>query len=256
MPSSPTASPTAPQILLCLKWGTRYGSDYVNRTYAMALRNTSRPLRVVCFTDDPSGIRPEVEIRPLPPFDLPERMRLHPFRRMFIFQKEVEGLSGSVLHVDLDLMITGSIDAFFDFKPELDFVVAENWTQPGQGIGNMSVFRYRVGALTKVWDRFRPDPMAMMDLYRNSQTFVCRTLGEVAFFPAAWCLSFKHSIIPRWPLNFFKTPALPPEARIVAFTGKPDIDEAARGEWPVTAGWKKLYKHVRPTPWITDIWRS
>lgn len=252
---SNSAQSTPSQTLLCLKWGTRYGSDYVNRTYSMAMRNTSRPLRVVCFTDDPAGIRPEVDVRPMPPFDLPERMRFHPFRRMFIFQKEVEGLEGNVLHLDLDLLITGSLDAFFDYKPELDFVVAENWTQPGQGIGNMSVFRYRVGALTKVWDRFRPDPMAMMDLYRNSQTFVSRTLGHVDFFPSEWCLSFKHSLIPAWPLNFFKTPPLPPEARIVAFTGKPDIDEAARGEWPVKGAWKKLYKHVRPTPWITRHWR-
>lgn len=253
----PNAAQTAaPQILLCLKWGKRYGSDYVNRTYAMAMRNTSRPLRVVCFTDDPVGIRPEVDVKPMPPFDLPERMRYHPFRRMFIFQKELADLQGNVLHLDLDLLITGSIDAFYDHKPELDFVVAENWTQPGQGIGNMSVFRFRVGALTRVWDRFRPDPMAMMDLYRNSQTFVSRTLGHVDFYPAEWCLSFKHSLVPPWPLNFIKTPALPPEARIVAFTGKPDIDEAARGEWPVTAGWKKLYKHVRPTPWINEHWRS
>jgi hypothetical protein len=250
------AQTTAPQILLCLKWGKRYGSDYVNRTYAMAMRHTARPLRVVCFTDDPVGIRPEVDVKLMPPFDLPERMRYHPFRRMFIFQKELADLHGNVLHLDLDLLITGSIDAFYDHKPELDFVVAENWTQPGQGIGNMSVFRFRVGALTRVWDRFRPDPMAMMDLYRNSQTFVSRTLGHVDFYPAEWCLSFKHSLVPPWPLNFFKTPALPPEARIVAFTGKPDIDEAARGEWPVTAGWKNLYKHVRPTPWITEHWRS
>lgn len=243
------------QTVLCLKWGNRYGFEYVNRLYSMAKRNTSRPLRVVCFTDDPVGIREEVEVRPMPFFDLPERMRSHPFRRMFIFQPEVEGLSGNVLHLDLDLLITGSIDAFFDYKPELDFAVCENWTQPGKGIGNMSVFRYRVGALTKVWDRFRPDPMAMMDLYRNSQTFVCRTLGNVEFFPPAWCLSFKHSLIPPWPLNFIKTPALPTDTRVVAFTGKPDIDEVTRGEWPVNAAWKKLYKHVRPTAWIADHWR-
>jgi len=252
-----TADPsTAPrQTLLCLKWGDRYSSEYVNRTYAMAMRNTSRPLRVVCFTDDPTGIREEVEVFPMPEFDLPERMRWHPFRRMFIFKPELADLTGNVLHLDLDLLITGSIDAFFDYRPELDFCVCENWTQIGQGIGNMSVFRFRVGALTKIWDRFRPDPMAMMDLYRNSQTFVCRTLGKVEFFPSEWCLSFKHSLIPRWPLNFFQTPVLPKETKVIAFTGKPDIDEATCGEWPVNKPWQKLYKHVRPTPWIAEHWR-
>jgi len=209
---------------------------------------------LVCFTDDPSGIRQEVDVRTMPEFDLPERMRFHPFRRMFIFQKELDGLEGNLLHLDLDLLITGSIDDFFDFRPELDFIVAENWTQPGKRIGNMSVFRFRVGALTRVWERFHPDPMAMMNLYRNSQTFVCRTLGDVEFFPQSWCLSFKHSLIPKWPLNFFMAPKLPHQTKIVAFTGKPDIDEASRGEWPVSSIWKKSYKHVRPTSWISDYW--
>jgi hypothetical protein len=243
------------QSVLCLKWGDRYGSEYVNRLFSMVSRNTTRPFRLICFTDDPSGIREEVDIRMMPEFDLPERMRFHPFRRMFIFKPELDGLEGNVLHLDLDLLVTGSIDDFFDFRPDLDFVVAENWTQPGQKIGNMSVFRFRVGKLSKIWDRFRPDPMAMMDLYRNSQTFVCRTLGEVEFFPEEWCLSFKHSLIPTWPFNFIKTPQLPENAKIVAFTGKPDIDEATRGAWPVSSLWKKFYKHVRPTPWIAKHWR-
>lgn len=251
--SDPATPPQ--QTVLCLKWGTRYGSEYVNRLHSMVSRNTARDTRVVCFTDDPTGISSAVDVRMMPEFDLPERMRFHPFRRMFIFQKELDGLQGNLLHLDLDLLVTGSVDAFFDYRPELDFVVAENWTQPGQRIGNMSVFRFRVGALTRVWERFRPDPMAMMALYRNSQTFVCRTLGEVEFFPQEWCLSFKHSILPRWPLNFIMTPALPEDARIVAFTGKPDIDEAAQGKWPVKSPWKRLYKHVRPTPWIAEHWR-
>ena len=253
MPQTPPQP--APQTVICLKWGDRYGAEYVNRTFRMVGRNTRRPLRFVCFTDDPAGIGPGIEVKPMPEFDLPERMRFHPFRRMFLFRETLADLAGPVLHLDLDLLVTGCIDPLFDHLPTRRFVVAENWTQPGQGIGNMSVFRFEVGALTEVWDRFRPDPGAMMDLYRNSQTFVCRTLGRVDFFPGAWNLSFKHSLVPPWPLRFVRPPVLPADAITVAFTGKPDIDEAARGEWPVTAGWKRLYKHVRPSPWIAEHWR-
>ena len=56
-------------------------------------------------------------------------------------------------------------------------------------------------------------------------------------------------------MNFFKVAPLPKATRIVAFTGKPDPDEAVIGVWPVTSWWKKLYKHVRPTPWIDEHWR-
>ncbi|MEL6736154.1 MAG: hypothetical protein AAFO98_09795 [Pseudomonadota bacterium] len=243
------------QTVICLKWGDRYGPEYVNRLFHMVSRNTARPLRFVCLTDDRSGIEDGVEVLDMPEFNLPERMRFHPFRRMFLFDKAVPGLSGVVMHFDLDLLITNSIDPLFDEQPESPFITAENWTQPGQGIGNMSIFRYEIGTLTKVWDRFIKDPMAMMDKYRNSQTFVCRTIGKVDFFPPNWCLSFKHSLMPNWPFNFFSTPKLPKDAILVVFTGKPDIEEAARGEWPVEADWKKLYKHVRPTPWLLEHWR-
>jgi len=77
----------------------------------------------------------------------------------------------------------------------------------------------------------------------------------MTYWPKEWTASFKHDLLPRWPLNFFKTPELPPAVRVVAFTGKPDPDEAAIGVWPVTKPWKKLYKHVRPTPWIDELWR-
>jgi hypothetical protein len=97
----------------------------------MVARHTKRPLRFVCFTDDPTGVGHGIEIKPMPSFTLPEIMRHHPFRRMFIFQERLEDLTGRVLHLDLDLLVTGSIDELFDYKPQHPFCVAENWTQIG-----------------------------------------------------------------------------------------------------------------------------
>ena len=242
------------QTVICCKWEDRYGPEYVNRLYAMVSRNTTRPLRFVCFTDDPTGIVGGVDIKPMPEFTLPEVMRRHPFRRMFIFQERLEDLSGHVLYLDVDLLVTGSIDELFDYAPEHPFCVAENWTQKGKGIGNMSVFRYEIGRHAHVYALFIADPMAQMRKHRNSQTFVCRNVASVKFFTPSWCLSFKHSILPRWPLNFFVTPTLPPDAKIVAFTGRPDIDEARDG-WSDPRWYKKIYKHVPPTPWIAEHWR-
>jgi len=45
--------------------------------------------------------------------------------------------------MDLDVVVTGGIDDFFDFRPEATYCVIENWTQPGSGIGNTSVFSER-----------------------------------------------------------------------------------------------------------------
>ena len=220
------------QTVICLKWGTRYGPEYVNRLYSMVTRHTERDLRFICITDDSSGIENGVEIMPMPAFTLPEFFRYRPFRRMFIWQDDFCGLSGHILHFDLDLVVTGSIDGFFDHEPDCAFVSAENWTQFGQSIANMSVFRFRIGSNPHLWSQFEADPMKAFNLYRNSQTYVSRNVNEMAFYPREWCLSFKHSLMPTWPLNLFVTPSLPKGTKVVVFTGKPDPDEAIEGRWP------------------------
>ena len=44
-----------------MKWGTKYGPEYVNRLYGMVRRHLRGDFRFVCFTDDVTGIRPEVD---------------------------------------------------------------------------------------------------------------------------------------------------------------------------------------------------
>lgn len=242
------------QTIVCMKWGTRYPSDYANRLWSMIKRNTTRPTRLVCYTDDATGLDPAIEAYPLPPIALPGRVAWTPWRKISLWAPALEGLSGNVLFLDLDLVVTGSLDAFFDFKPDCTFCVIENWTQMGSGIGNTSVYRFKVGSHPYLYHDLQADPETILARYRNEQTYLSPIITEKAFWPEDWCVSFKHSLLPRWPMNFFKVAPLPPASKIVAFTGKPDPDEARDGIWH--APWyKKIYKHVRPTQWIADNWR-
>jgi hypothetical protein len=242
------------QTVICMKWGRAYGADYVNKLYSMASRNTSRPLRFVCFTDEAAGLLPEIEIRPLPHVALPESHRWKPWRKIALWQPQLSGLSGDVLFLDLDVVVTASIDPFFDFQPDETYCVIENWTQTGSGIGNTSVFRLRVGSHPEVFATLMANPEGTVRKFRNSQTFVSRTISSAAFWPAEWCVSFKHSLMPRWPLNFVRSAPFPVEARVTCFTGHPNPDEARDGIWPA-AWYKRVRKHVRPTPWIAEHWR-
>jgi hypothetical protein len=242
------------QTVICAKWGTRYPAVYVNCLWSMVQRNTKRDTRLVCYTDDPSGINAAVTTLPLPEVNLPAHAANLPWRKVGFWSRHLAGVSGDVLFLDLDVVITGSIDEFFDFEPSSTFCVIENWTQMGSGIGNTSVYRFRVGSHPYIYDTLQQDPEGVLGKFPNSQTYISRTIREKTFWPAEWCESFKHTLMPRWPLNFMLTPKLPPAAKVVAFTGKPDIDEAARGEWP-SDWWKKFYKYVRPTPWIAEHWR-
>lgn len=243
------------QTVICMKWGRAYGPEYANTLFSMVSRHTDRSLRFVCFTDDPAGLDPRIETKPLPAIDLPDSHQWKAWRKIALTQPNVGGLSGNVLFLDLDVVVTGSIDGFFDHAPEATYCVIENWTQQGSGIGNTSVFRLTVGAHTEVYDTLMADPAGTVGRFPNSQTFQSRTISSATFWPAPWCVSFKHSLLPPFPLNLVKVAPLPADARVICFTGYPNPDHARDGVWPEKVWYKRIRKRLRPTPWIAEHWR-
>ena len=57
--------------ILTLKWGAKYGPEYVNRLYSGVRRRLGLDFRFLCFTDDRRALRPEIEAHPIPGFDVP-----------------------------------------------------------------------------------------------------------------------------------------------------------------------------------------
>ena len=46
--------------VLCVKWGTRYDAEYVNKLFRGIKRNTTKPFKFHCFTEDVSGLLGEI----------------------------------------------------------------------------------------------------------------------------------------------------------------------------------------------------
>lgn len=239
-----------------MKWGTLYAATYVNILYAMVRRNLTGPLRFVCLTDDPQGVRPEVECLPCPSVDLPPPYNRTGWRKIALWAPELPGMTGDWLFLDLDVVITGALDDFFAFAPDRRFVVMQNWTQPGRGIGNTSVFRLRIGAFPHIYERLVPEFPTLLQRYRIEQTYISRTVGEMTFWPDTWCVLFKTHCVPPWPQRFWRSPQLPAGTRIVAFPGDPNPHDAVAGRWPVKRWYKRVYKHIRPAAWIADYWHE
>lgn len=238
--------------VICMKWGTAYGPEYVNILRAMVKRHLSLPHRFVCFTDDRAGIRDDVECFDMPHVPLPEAKKNRPWRKVGTFAAGVGNLEGPTLFLDLDLVIVDAIDPFFEHPGR--FCIIHNWTTPGRGIGNSSVYRFDPAEFTFVYEAFCRDPEGTIRTHGNSQTFVSRTvaetLGGLDWWPEAWCRSFKRHCLPGGLLNWIVRPKLPADARIVVFHGHPNPPDAARGVWP------QWHKHARAAPWILDHWRE
>ena len=243
------------QTIICMKWGSRYGYEYVNRLYKSIKKHTQRSTKLYCFTDDSSNIDKNIICKPLPKISLPETIAYTPWRKMSLWQYPLYDLKGDVLFLDLDLIITGNLDRFFDFKPGF-YCVIENWTQLGQNIGNTSCFRFPIGKYASIFKEFQNNPSKYWKKYHIEQIYLSAQIKDQVFWPTGWCQSFKHNLLPSWPLRIWKPAKLPQDTSIVAFTGKPDPDDVINGHWPVKKSqiYKQLYKQLKTPQWVLDNW--
>ena len=238
-----------------MKWGSRYGPEFVNRLYSSTQRHTKRKTKVYCFTDDKREINNNVICKPLPNIKLPKDISFSPWRKISLWQYPLFDLKGDALFLDLDLVITGDLDRFFDYKPGL-YCVIENWTQIGQKIGNTSCFRFPIGKYNSIFEKFEKNPEKYWKKFHIEQVYLSNQIKDQVFWPNEWCQSFKHNLLPKWPFRIWQAAKLPKETSIVAFTGKPDPDDVVAGKWPVKKSqiYKKIYKQLKTPQWVMDNW--
>ncbi len=252
--------------VVCMKWGTRYGSEWVNRLYGMVKRNTSWTIRFVCFTDDTTDMRPEVETKPMPDvrFD-PSLGRYWP--KLGLMQAGLGGpvrpLTGMTLFLDLDVLIIDSLDELFTARGR--FCIIREWKDPELGYGNSSVLRWCIGHEAYILDRFYATPSDVIrDTFASKeQNFLSKAAEDITFWPADWCVPFSHACLPRNRVQrFFTTPKKPTSGKILVFFGSITPESAIRGEHQrnkrVGQGRRinLTQRRFRPAAWVADYWRE
>ena len=241
--------------VLCIKWGRKYGPEYVNKLHSMVRRHLTRPFRFVCLTDDAHGIDAQIEVKPIPnvgfsEFDTRQPWTFgHGWLKLTSFADPLYDLSGRTLFLDLDIVIVDNIDCFFD-QPGA-FCVIKEWDKK-DGTGNTSVYLYTIGAHADALQYLKNNYPGALAEVRNEQEFITLYLGrqgKLSYWPAPWCVSFKRHCVPRGLMNWLRPPTIPTGARIIAFHGKPNPPDAIEG---VSGKW---YRRVPPTQWVADHWR-
>jgi hypothetical protein len=264
--------------VVCVKWGKKYGPEYVNRLYGMVRRHLRPPFRFVCLADTSQGLRPEVEF-----FELPElgceapKGTLGKWRKQVLWGESVPGLTGVALFVDLDSVIVGPLDDYFTHGDPGDVIVARNWARPLQRLGQTSVFRFTIGSNPHLLADLRADPQGIADRFQFEQHYVTHAVhGGIKFWPEAWTRHFRLHCLPPFPLRYFMPARLPRDARIVTFPGGPNPDDVQVGRWnkhvpphrsrwdhlmATFSGprvdpkpWRHLTRYVLPVPWIEQHW--
>lgn len=264
--------------VICINWGTKYGPPFINRLYAMVARNITPPFRFTCFTDNTNGIRLEVDCQPLPEISIEiPRTKRGKWPKSRLWGPQLADLTGNVLFLDLDLVITGSLDDFFTYGDPDQVILSRNPAKPFERLGQTSCFRFPVGKLSPLQRAFCADPISLSDRYGFEQRFVSQEApGGIDFFPSAWVRHFRYQCLPVFPFNWWLTAKPGTDARVVIFPGGVHPQVAISGGWVGREGftlkqhlinvsdrpkeegslWRYLRHFCLPTPWVAKAWRE
>lgn len=239
------------KYVFCMKWGTLYGPEYVNRLYSMVNRNLSYEFKMVCFTDDETGIIDDVQCFPIPEMELPSNLPERMWKKLTTLKSDLYDLKGRALFLDLDIVIVDNIDCFFDVDGEFRIIKDHSW-RSWRITGNSSVYRFDIGEHGYVFDDFIANFDTIKDLHRNEQEYLTQAFydkGKLQYWDQSWCPSYKYDCISRFPLMVWKKPIIPEGAKIIIFHGEINPHKAIKG------GRGKWYRYVRAAPWVADYWK-
>jgi hypothetical protein len=216
--------------IICLKYGTKYGPEYVNVLRRMVKRFCTVPYRFVCFTDNKYGIDEEIETRPL----LCQQPNVTGWwHKLSFFQSQIYDLEGTALFLDLDIVVVNNLNRFFEFDG--NFVAIWDWLHgPTKNVFNSSVMRWNIGEHTNIWQEFQKNPEQIISKYPTDQEFISAQ-STLTAWPTHWCASYKWQRC--WE-------AIDPETAVVVFHGRPNPPEAIRG-----------FGSFPAAPWIRNFWR-
>jgi len=218
---------------ICLKSGTKYPPEYVNKLYNMVQRHLTVPHRFVCFTELPDGIDPRIEIRSLP-HNKPHLQGW--WFKPYIFKADHFDKGDINFYMDLDMVIVSNIDRLIDYMPghfvglrDVGRVFRPNYQKLGS-----AVLRWNAGTFSNVWDDFENHPSVIKRFHGDQDWLWHLNHPSIKFFPDDWIRSYKWEIRSRNELNGFgrnstfkeiKNPKIPEDTSILAFHGYPDVHD-------------------------------
>ncbi len=216
-------------------WGPAYQPGHVQQLARSVAHWLSAPHRFVCISDQPvPGIT--TMVNPAPAY------QGRCYRRLWLFSDEASRLGERLLHLDLDVVVCGSLDALV--ARTSDFVIYRAGSIAARGYSlNPSVLWLRTGTQTDVWERYRRDPKRLSEaanadgFWGSDQAVISHLRKDTAvetFGDDDGVVSFRR-------IRHEHLTEPPPDTRIVSFHGKRSPFE----------------KEIQQAhPWIRAAWRE
>lgn len=227
-----------PLTVLCWFWNqpggrTKYEPWHVAVWADMVRRHLSMPHRLACVTNDPTGLPSDIDII-TPPGDFEDiriptwpEFRPQCLRRLAMFRRDAVEIFGErFVCMDLDCVIGGPLDAFFDTDADFKMTPGTRADRPYNG----SMMLLTAGSRPQVYEQFTPEGAAAAgQLFVGSdQAWISHVLGPNE---QRWSIDdglawYGKTRTPNPRLMFFPCPIKPWE--VAPFGQKPWITEHYR----------------------------
>lgn len=199
--------------ILCVKWGNKYSNQYVENLYNMCKRNVTYPFRFICLSDELGGLSSNVEVKKL------ERNFEGWWTKLEYFKDPLYDVEGTILALDLDLVIIDNIDCFFDTEGE--FCIEKDFVKDNGN--NSSVMRFEANKHSDISELTTHKTTD----YWGDQEWITEKRPNATHWPSEWIKSYKWECLNGNKLD------IPAGTKIIMYHGKPDPHETLQhiGEW-------------------------
>ncbi len=216
--------------VVCLYWGDKYDTNYVQVLYNMVERNLTVPHKFICFTDHTKihkMVKGDIEFRSMPHHNYQGW-----WNKLTLLSPEAK-LEGDNLYFDLDVVILDNIDCFATYEPDTFFIGMNDFNKATK-MFNSSIMRFNNKAMTpNVWHPYLDDK-TNMDRNQGDQNVISLFIKKTPHwkaYPDEWTFSYKwfsreHPRFSKDRWTFEKQP----NAKVAVFHGKPNPHESEQ-DW-------------------------
>jgi hypothetical protein len=281
------------KIVVCMKWGNLFDAKYVNALFSAVKRNTHDLDDFICITEDPSGLNTDIKILPIPDMPIDRTYYLSgAWPKLGLFKSGFLPRNSRILFIDLDMMICGNLNKFFDFKGALCAIGPGSWERERNKYGPIyrhykerrariknakqdeerrilgiekniikpntlgsGIFCFYGDELQEVYEKFIKNVNLARVMYSNEQHFLEFAVDHYRAWPLGWVVHYKYNLRQPLLVDIFRHPLPPPEtASVVAFSGKPRPHELSDSYFSSL----KEFPHLRigKVRWFREYWQN
>lgn len=183
--------------LICVHHGNVYGPEYVLNLWKSANQHSTKDFNFYVFTDNIKQHPQDLGWNFIKLPDYSNKEKFNPWWYKLEIFNDSNGIFGNNLYMDLDVVIVGTIDNFWNWEPA-DFRICHDFNRAfNRNINqsNSSVMAWKDSSLDWLYTEFTENIENIIKRFRGDQDLIHDKMkNNLRWWPPEWAMSWKWEI--------------------------------------------------------------